>query len=409
MKHLHLLFAAALLSACTQNSNFDFNKVQCTVGSDDTTSKKTHEVINETLAHEVAEYAIELKVGNPPQLIDAVIDTGSPYLVLLGENMVCPADSGAGICVGHTFSPTASSSIKVTNLNATPAYGSAIVKEGKVYKDQIGLACGQTVPDVGFIVATKGNNLRNIFGLAYNVLEGEVSNVTGINSLFLDLVQNGQMQNIFSLTLCGEQTPKGSNVEFGGIDSRVKLASITQWTPITKEDYYTIKADTLQIQGSKTSIGSFDKPVIIDSGTTFNIIPQAMFDALVAQLKAVKVPQAIPADYWESATVGHPNFLANISDEDIKQFPVIEVTVPGMPQQPGFTLQISPQTYFKEFENGKRAFGFRPASRGASYYIFGQVLMENYVVVFDRGEFPTKSGTGKIGFYPNTGLCSAGS
>jgi len=75
-----------------------------------------------------------------------------------------------------------------------------------------------------------------------------------------------------------------------------------------------------------------------------------------------------------------------LTSEQISQFPEITITLDD-----GHSLVVSPKTYFKRVNDGERSLGVRD---GRQTTLLGQVVMENYEVIFDRENV-------LLGFGPN--------
>lgn len=341
-----------------------------------------HQIRTENLAVETAEYELKLKVGN--QDVGVVVDTGSSNLILIGDASICP---GCNADTEYTPGPNAKKNREAISLS----YGSGSVQAVE-YQDTVGFTCNANPISYTFGVATEEKNIPNILGLAYIALAQP--EIDPIKPFFEQLVDSQGLANVFSLTLC--EHLKGSNIKLGGFDPRVAPSDIKLYVPIVEETYYTTNAQSLSVKGSNQILGSFgaNSKVIIDSGTTMNMLPPAMVDSIIALLKSEGSKVGISfSDNFFNQNAGTTVNTQDLDDATVAKLPTLVIQLEST-NQGSISLEMSPLTYLKDMDGGnglKRAFGFRYSS---GTLILGQVLMQNYMVVFDRANK-------RLGFYPS--------
>jgi len=320
--------------------------------------------LDEGLFTRAGEYYLSLRVGAAGIPIDVVADTGSSDLLL----SMAPSNSAKNL--GQSL-----------NL-----YYGTCSTSAALYSDQIGLACGDLVEQT-FALMQSGSTCPNIMGLA-----GKDLSVTN-SSFFDDLVQKNKMQNLFSMLLCGKRP--GSNITLGGHIPNAPLAAL-QYIPITSEKkYYFLQVGNIGIKNGGALGTLSGQQVILDSGTTLSLVPKDIHDQIVSAIQAVN--PNIPATFFTSTKPSDPNYTVHPNVlGDISKLPTITLELADPSTNTQFTLEIPPQVYLKDMGNANTMFGFRIAQ--SSIHILGQILMENYYVVFDRDN-------SRIGFAPNTGLC----
>ncbi len=337
--------------------------------STDTDPSNDLKDLDEGLHRESGEYALAIKVGlGNIQTIDVVADTGSSDLVLSNKS----------------YRPNSSAANQ--NQSLSLSYGTCS-GQATLYKDTIGLECGNPIEQSFAYLASSGSSCPNIMGLGYAPLAQ-----TG-SSFFDGLSSKNGLQNLFSMLLCG-QAP-GSQLVLGGHIKNAPIATM-QLTPIVQESYYTVNAKSMSVKDGD-DIGSLaEKLVIIDSGTTLSIVPTDIHKAIVSAILA-KNP-SIPANFFTSVKPSDEDYTLQADTfGDISQLPTITLTLAGKKDSSDIILEIPPQVYLKNMGHNNLIFGFREASDGETI-IFGQTLMDNYYIVFDRENK-------QIGFAPNTGLC----
>jgi hypothetical protein len=336
-------------------------------------------------------YTIALDLGGAP--LEAVLDTGSSNLLALGDQALCPG------CINEygydsVYTPGAGAQALGTGwrMNFAPI-GQATV-EG--YADSVAFG-GQTLSDFHFGLVKAEQGIPNIWGIAFaNLAHGQTP-------LFDALVANGKLQDEFSLRLCGLKS--GSNATLGGYDAAVsdKLDQV-QWTPLGYKQWYQITVKKIYLAGAAGAAPAWSwspaasDTIIVDSGTNPLVLPSAEITPLVQALSAAATQAGVslPSGLWPTAT-GEGGFAA-VADADIAKLPAISFDLESAADPTAtFTVTVAPSTYFQTREDGQRYVGIQP---GPPAYILGTVFMENFVVLHDR------TGSGRLGFYPNAGLCN---
>lgn len=328
-----------------------------------------------SLMHVPIEYELSLQLGN--QSFNLVADTGTPHLIVQG-----PKCQG---CLGASYAPSPNSMSDMTELPVQFGTGKGVVVR---YTDDVKLPCGPAVP-LTFGALVQNQNLPNLMGLAL----GGPTQSRSLLTVYESLAEAHHIYPIFSMLLCG--TSPGSKLIFGDNDHRVALSSMN-YTPLKKDTYYFFNATSLSIKNGQT-LGSFGQPVLLDSGTTFNLLPEDMFNALVGALKAINTSKKLklPDAFFTTTTPSNVSYTQPVSLKTIQQFPILQLVV-QKEKSGSFVLEIKPETYFKDLGNGQRVFGFRKGRPDVA--IFGQVFMENYYVSFDFGNH-------RLGFAPTAKLC----
>lgn len=339
--------------------------------------------LSASLANRAGEYVITLSVGG--KSIEAVADSGSSNLVLNGAPSLCSNCSASG---ATGYLPGASG--RSLGNPFSIAYGSGRVS-GIVYSDTVGLTCGDVLESFPFDVITQnqGSNepgkapVPNVFGFAYPALAGNTAT-------FMDQLvgkANDNIEDVISVTLCGT---KGGQITIGGLDTRVDSNGI-RYTPVVEKSWFTIKTKGMSIGGQPISASFDGVQTILDTGTTLNLVPQAVYSALVAKLRSAGT--SLPDKFWTAN--GDPTqneYVMQVSASDLAKLPVISLTFPNADGGADISVDLKPEVYLKSLGNAGRIFSFRPAA--GSPYIWGQPVLESMHVVFKRGE-------GKVGFAPN--------
>lgn len=348
-----------------------------------------------------------LPVGIGGESVEAVLDTGSANLLAIGDSAHCKNCVNA---YGYSsiYTPTAASKQLATSWSISfLPIGEAQVQG---YADTLTFN-GLTVKSYPFGLVTSELNIPNIWGIAYQ--SGASPESDPQLPPFDALMAAGNWANQFSLRLCALKN--GSNITLGGFDSSVPTGSAKiLWTPVVERQAYDVGVSRMYITGTGTTASpqwvwapTGSEPIIVDSGTNPIVIPSAMIPTLVNLLSstAVSLGLTIPLSFWPTATA--KGGFATIAAADVAKFPTIQLEMTNFSGSgKTITLSIQPSTYFQTRQDGARFLGFEG---GSGTYILGTVFMENYVVLFDRGNpdmTVLNDPTARVGFYPNAGLCN---
>ncbi len=349
-------------------------------------------------------YTLHLTIG--AQNIEAVLDTGSSNLLVIGSEDYC---SGCVNEYGYSSVYTPGTGSK--ELSDSWAMSFAPIGQAQIqgYQDTVSFE-GDTLSSYSFGVATSEQGIPNIWGIAYAPVAQPATDP--LTPFFDALVSKYNLKNEFSLSLCALKS--GSSATFGGYDADLaKLMAQVQWTPVVAKSYYSISMTRMYVSAGTSDSSanplwlwepSNTDTVIIDSGTNPVVLPAQQVTGLVSVLQSLATQKgvSIPASFWPTATA-HGSY-ASLSDADIAKFPNIYLDLVNFANSSQtFTLAISPSTYFQTREDGQRFFG---VEAGSGIYILGTVFMENYIVLHDRGILSEAvDSTAKVGFYPIAGFC----
>jgi hypothetical protein len=344
MKHLLILPILLLISTCGASTS----NPTCDIAG----TKLTHVVVASKPATQGVEYHIPIAINGTN--MEAIADTGSSNLIVSRSDFI-PSGPSLG--------------------NYSIRYGSGAATL-EAHADSVSLKCGPAVNNFIYGSIQPGSSQNTtLMGLAYNDIERHISGTQPEQTFFEQLASNPQnkISDEFSMLLCGVGN-NNSRIIFGGTGT-TPIGSF-QYVSLTEKSYYVINAGAVKIDGAQMGanfLTNSSQRTIVDSGTTLNLVPQDVYDAIVAN------PKIAPF-------VSTPG--ANINCPDTSGMPDITVDLDNF-----VTLTIKPSTYFKKLDNGQCFFGFSPKSGALN--ILGQVAMENYKIHFDRKN-------SQIGFAANT-------
>lgn len=113
--------------------------------------------------------------------------------------------------------------------------------------------------------------MDGLWGMAYNGFNGGQPTV-------MDALVSAGMPNVFTICL----SDNGGYLTLGGINTAYNNGAV-KYTPITSESYYVMTISSVRVDSSTLS-SSFPSLTILDSGTTYTYIPQAMYNDMATAL-----------------------------------------------------------------------------------------------------------------------------
>ncbi|KAK7911307.1 eukaryotic aspartyl protease, partial [Apiospora marii] len=235
-----------------------------------------------------AAYLAELSVGTSadPQKVDVLLDTGSFELWV---NPDCAKSNVPEFCKGFgQYDPSKSSTSKNLEQGFSIQYGSGSTS-GIYYTDDVFIS-GAKITGQQFGVANTSDLVWfGIMGLARGKGNGFLNYNTVLDSV---VAQGFANSRLFSLDL-GSQGPPGSvisgEIVFGGVDTNKYAGNLVKVAIDPADSHYSVlltglthRPPTAQTANPVLNTqASF--PVIVDSGTTLSLLPQALVEALAAQ------------------------------------------------------------------------------------------------------------------------------
>ncbi|KAG0141483.1 hypothetical protein CROQUDRAFT_51617 [Cronartium quercuum f. sp. fusiforme G11] len=260
------------------------------------------------------EYFTSIQIGEPPQDLSVILDTGSADFWVASTN--CNTTTGCSTGLGPKFDPINSS---VTNTAFSIKYGSGSAT-GKMYTDNMTFA-GYNISNQKFaVVDTVSSELlsKDVSGL----MGFQPLAASGVMPIWQSLLSNASQYNLsfpgfsFALTRFINQTG-AKEVEPGGLFTLGTLNSSLfdgeiEFIPLPKglESYWLIPMGGLDVNGIPVDLGSeITKNVAIDSGTT-------LLGGPADQVKSFykHVPGSVPATGSYQGYYSYPcNLTVNVS------------------------------------------------------------------------------------------------
>jgi len=235
------------------------------------------------------QYVISFSIGTPPQPVSIQLDTGSSETWVNPNCSTSGSHSSIDLCNSYPkYNPLRSTTSEDTGKEGFIPYGIGSVRF-QYYKDNFHIG-GVTITGQHFGV-TK---------ISYDVNTGTMGVGPPVDPVdrpepYLDIIDELASQGItnsraFSLDLRSVGSPEGAII-FGGIDTKKYKGSLEKCPIIpaasapngSNRYWITLKSVGITKPGkSPKTYSSSSIPVFLDSGTTVSLLPQSIFDAIVA-------------------------------------------------------------------------------------------------------------------------------
>lgn len=307
------------------------------------------------------QYVGNIEIGNPPQSIPVIFDTGSGNLWVNSSQCNSPG------CKSHvSYNRDASKSFKKIGLGVEVTFGSGVV-EGELNEDIISIG-GLEIKDQKFgeIISETGDVFNEgyfsgILGLGY-------SDMAAYNTVpVMDSIINNKLleTNIMTFFYSYNENTDGQ-VTLGHIDS-TKYSGEIKYFKLIEKYYWTISIKDILYDGKSLGLCPNNCKAIIDTGTTLITGPNDDLNSLL---------NAIPVD----------NSCNNLSQAGDITF--IFNTDLGNAYNQEVEYKISAKEYVANTENNTvcRAMMMPlevPLDHGPAW-VLGNVFMQKFYTIFNR-------------------------
>ncbi|KAA8497293.1 Plasmepsin-1 [Porphyridium purpureum] len=306
--------------------------------------------------------------------------------VCQGKTDRCRISSKCGGC-GEFRGCCAKQNVSQCAFNVRYADGSSL--DGHVLRGALKIGSLQAPVYYGGIQSQTTNfareNVTGIFGLAP---ADHVCYPNCHRAPFAEFVEQSKIDNVFAMCLAAD----GGVLSIGGLDrSMVNLREEpVHWIPYdTSADVFSIgrcngiKVGDVIIDMSHTPTNR----ILVDSGTTLIVVPTSLWRPIEKAFTSKYCSVVNACNTTEKWL--YPMGCYEQERSSFGGFPTLEFKLAD-----GHVLKLEPEIYMVPVTlNGKKytCFGVQAQDLGHSSIIFGNVLMQKYLTVFDRM-------THKIGF-----------
>ncbi|GJN82953.1 vacuolar protease A precursor [Purpureocillium lilacinum] len=226
-----------------------------------------------------AQYFSEITIGNPPQSFKVVLDTGS-------SNLWVPSQSCNSIaCYLHsTYDSSSSSTYKKNGSSFEIQYGSGSLS-GFVSNDDMSIG-DLKIKSQDFAEATNEPGLAFAFGRFDGIL-GLGYDTISVNHIvppFYNMINQKLLDEPVFAFYLGDKD-EGSEAVFGGVDESHYTGKI-EYIPLRRKAYWEVDLDSIAFGDEVAELDNTG--VILDTGTSLNVIPSALAELLNAEMGAKK-------------------------------------------------------------------------------------------------------------------------
>ncbi|KND89290.1 Vacuolar protease A [Tolypocladium ophioglossoides CBS 100239] len=226
-----------------------------------------------------AQYFSEITIGSPPQTFKVVLDTGS-------SNLWVPSQScGSIACYLHsTYDSSSSSTYKKNGSEFEIRYGSGSLS-GFVSNDIMSIG-DLKIKSQDFAEATEEPGLAFAFGRFDGIL-GLGYDTISVNHIvppFYNMINQKLLDDPVFAFYLGDKD-EGSEAVFGGIDEKHYKGKI-EYIPLRRKAYWEV--DLISIAYGQEVAELEDTGVILDTGTSLNVLPSALAELLNKEIGAKK-------------------------------------------------------------------------------------------------------------------------
>lgn len=226
-----------------------------------------------------AQYFSEITIGNPPQSFKVVLDTGS-------SNLWVPSQScGSIACYLHsTYDSSSSSTYKANGSEFEIHYGSGSLT-GFISNDDVTIG-DLKIKGQDFAEATEEPGLAFAFGRFDGIL-GLGYDTISVNKIvppFYQMVEQDLLDEPVFAFYLGDQEGE-SEATFGGVD-KSRYEGKIEWIPLRRKAYWEVDLDFIAYGDEIAELENTG--VILDTGTSLNVIPSSLAELLNAEMGAKK-------------------------------------------------------------------------------------------------------------------------
>lgn len=347
-------------------------------------------------------YLVPVTVGGV-QNFELTLDTGSSTTAIAGSS--CPSCTDAGV----TPEFLADSSTLDGGMVVRATYGDGSGWSGYTVTDQIELDPAAPAVSTVFVDITKQRRFFQPYDCTGNMVStvpqqgilgmGPPDLLDGMTQDFFNqFVGASMLPNSFSVQLC----PEGNgNLWLGGYDPSY-MAGRPQFTSIPNGNEYWEVTASMTFEGMELATNSDS---IVDTGTSINILPTAVYNAIVSGLKGnTALTQLFGSTAYNDlfgSMGGCDNTVAGQSLRDVNAaLPSMQVTFQASDGSGPFTLDVpATGSYLTVIvQGGVNYYCAGIADSGqelmdANQALLGDLFLSSFITVFDIAN-------NRIGFAP---------
>eukprot|EP01138_Halocafeteria_seosinensis_P014101 gb/GECG01014399.1/.p1 GENE.gb/GECG01014399.1/~~gb/GECG01014399.1/.p1 ORF type:complete len:567 (+),score=36.56 gb/GECG01014399.1/:1-1701(+) len=228
-------------------------------------------------------------VGTPATKFSVIVDTGSSLMAF-----PCKGCKTCGKHEGHRYDPAKSSTSEKVKCRAADCFGSCNRQHNQCsynqrYSEGSQLS-GLVYKDVTFLdFPTPGKDSEDMYGIKYSFgchtiergklfheqLADGILGLANRKQSFIAALKKSKKLSNNQFSMCLDF--KGGSLRLGGPNLKLHTSDM-KWTKMKSTSSYGIKASSMELSG--TRITSKTLSGIVDSGTTFTMVPRSQFESI---------------------------------------------------------------------------------------------------------------------------------
>ncbi|KAK1763551.1 aspartic peptidase domain-containing protein [Phialemonium atrogriseum] len=246
-------------------------------------------------------YYVDIAVGNPPQKMSMVLDTGSSDAWVVSHDAeFCTNEKlqqAAGQACGGTYNPGKSSSYKLLSEGGfSITYIDQSTAAGDYISDDFTIA-GTTIKSLQMGLVSDVDRGTGVLGIGYNSSESTIHTYPNLVDQFVN--QGLISSRAYSLWLNDRRSDAGT-ILFGGIDKEKFIGPLNIVPVLPSDDgtedgtyaTFAVAFSSLKVASNGTSGAvpfANNDPIaaVLDTGTTLSYIPDSMAAAIYSDLGVV--------------------------------------------------------------------------------------------------------------------------
>jgi len=341
-------------------------------------------------------YTANIQVDENNDLIDVIVDTGSPLLIILGNSAVCPK------CKPYITKSTIPNDLDISlDLKQTVMdYGS---EDDKIIQKKLKINFHKYDTPIQFDshIITNGINTSNILGIS--PVSKELEGISYLKNILNIL----HLKEQFTFLLCGNKNNQLIIGSYQPQNEHKKPLTNVKRTSLSLDTFYTINLSGIEDHNGNPLVKYYPNnyaKAILDSGTGgLIVLPNNIYDFMIKYIrdyyKENNQSDRLTHEFWHNNYCVKSNFIIN------DEFPDIKLSFPDYyNKHNNITITLTPNKYITEGGCGK---GFRRLSFAhhnnyksnvkhkkflkqgePDFFILGTPIFEQYGITFNLENKP---------------------
>lgn len=326
------------------------------------------QTVEDKIKNEKYYYSSTVQIGNPPQEVDVLIDTGSSDTWVMSPQSKF---NGQGQKPNSFFDPSKSETWGYNSTSFDIKYGIGHTT-GKWGTDTLRIGDAE-IKDLSIGIADTTDVRQGIIGIGRPQAEITNREKKQYSNLPQKLYESGQINSPAYSLFLNDQNSESGSILFGAVDHSKYTGKLVSMA-ISHPAHYGIMLNTMHVDG-RASQDVMDKPMtaILDSGTTLSYFPEPVTRMLHEVLNA-NPSFAINQKYYTDC---------NITNNFILEFGPTTIKVPNYQVLTPIEGYVSPAVASIAFPRNTCFVGIDDVPGGANYILLGDNIIRSAYIVYD--------------------------